>query len=296
MKKYGILLLVWAACTPYEEPPFIPVEMRETVEFLNQELVEFWLYQPEKFHDTLYLTLKRRNQPEDEFLRITDSLLVSKFIEEVGWTYGNEPFPGNIRDYFGWFHQGQETLKVLVSGQVKASDPRDSLPNPPFILEKIEQSPPCPLVISPIEITYPLQNIKWKWIGFVDESGQVYSHPTCENPIGTIEFTTQTFRIPGFFVPYYPEAMAIGFNLGIYPPFKNPPYYEVSPQKLTFHNTIYYGPNRHPMGGNTTKRTYAKYDSIMKLMEPGVSEYQIQGNRLVISRQDLKLRALFMAD
>ena len=296
MKNYLLLFFIWASCTP-EETPYLPVDQRETVETLDQELVEVWSRRYPENSDAGLLILKRINHPEKDSLTLADTLVMSQFVGEIGWWPEGLPFTGDIMQFFSNFHYGDKGLNVLVSGQIKAFDPRDSLPGLPFMLEKIVQTPPCPVVIPEKNLSYPLQNINWKWIGFIDDSGQVYSHPTCESPNGLLRFTENSQSSPGYINPQYPKAMKMEFSAGISSFYETPYLYETEGNTLSIYSTFWYGPNRHPVAFPiTTKRAAEKRDSVRQVIAPGELDFLIQGNRLIISRKDTNLRLLYGAN
>lgn len=295
MKKYWVLFFVLASCGP-EEIPYLPVEQRETVEILDQELIEIrsW-YFPENSSSKI-LSLKRVNQPGKDSLTLADTLVMSQFVREIGWIPWNSPYSGGMNNFF--YNNGWEfyPFYILGSGQIKESDPRDSLPGLPFLLEKIVQTPPCPVVIPERRTDYPLQNIPWKWIGFIDESGEVYSHPYCEGPSGSIQFTQKGQSVPGY-VTNQPNALLVEFSTGVSNFYDSPFFYEIKGNQVSLYTSYYYGPNRHQTSFPlTTKRVYEKQDSVKRVIAPGELDFQIQGNRLIISRNDTDLRLLYMAN
>lgn len=297
-------MAVLAGCSPFEEP-YLSFESRETVEILDQELVEVFTYKKNYNSDTFYVNMNRLNRPQVQLLTLVDTQVLGKFIMENGRSYDNNAYSGEIGRYLGNFQHGKRLLKILVSGKIKASNPRDSLPGEPFLLEKITQTPPCPLEISPRQLGYPLQNIIWKWVGFIDDSNQIYSHPTCENPLSSLQFSTDTASyLKAYFNPQIPDALYVNFTSGIIPFYKFYRYvYKMENQYVNFFHTIYYGPTRHPtLVGFTTKRAVDKYDSLRSLINPdslfnpAKVEFEINNNTLILSRKNPKIRALFIAD
>jgi len=195
-----------------------------------------------------------------------------------------------------------------VSGQIKQAHPKDTIPGLPFLIEKIETIPPCPVSFTKLGGTVALQNTLWKWKGFVNESNEIYSYPSCENPEVTFQLTQRIVDSPnqGYINPMKPNAMYLELFSGFY--FVNlygtKVIYEIEDNHLNLFSTFYYGPNRHPNAPIyfTTRQTAEKADSLRLLLREGnltvpeVVDYILEGNQLILSHRKTKLRALFIAD
>lgn len=303
MIKYLLLFIFLSSCIGEENNSNTPYEERATLITLNQEIAEldiFW--EKPNFTGTPYLILKKENNFKDNLIVLTDTILVGEFVRTIGWTNFNKPYLGNVYGFIGDFHYNQQKLKVLVSGDLKVSHSKDTIPGLPFVLEKIEPSPPCPLQFLANNEIVSLQNTLWKWKGFVDENNQIYSFPTCENPLVTLKFTLEKMNFSGlsWINPLHPNALYLEQNTGFIQNYILDPVrvYEMDGNQLNIFSTYWYGSNLHPITPSlpTTRRTMEKADSLYNMMSKGKVEYILDSKQLLLIRRDKQIRALFIAD
>lgn len=154
----------------------------------------------------------------------------------------------------------------------------------------------------------PLQGTTWNWKGFLNESNEIYSYPSCENSEATFQLTQRIVDSPsqGYINPMKPNAMYLELFPGFF--FVNylgtKTIYEIEDNHLNLYGTFYYGPNRHPnsLVKFTTRQTAEKADSLRLLLKEGnltvpeVVDYILEGNQLILSHRNTKIRALFIAD
>jgi hypothetical protein len=307
MKKYLALFLLMTACVPAEEVPFLDYDERVTIETLHQVEAVLGVYSDTT--DTFvskFITLKINNGGAEQVLVASDTIPVSEFISGNGWSNYNSPFRGEVYFFFENYIYNQNELKVLVSGQIKKPHPKDKIPGKPIFIEKIETISPCPVSYTKLEGKVPLQGTIWKWQGFLNGLNQIYSFPSCENPLVTFQLTDRLVTIhQGYINPMRPNAMYLELSSGFFfvNVFGTLPIYEIEGNHLNLYNTMWYGPNRHPNAPHyfTTRQTAEKADSLKllfltgNLQEPEAVDFVVAGNQLILSHRKTKLRALFFA-
>ncbi|WP_026968249.1 hypothetical protein [Algoriphagus terrigena] len=302
MKKYLTLLLLFASCVSeeFETPPF---ESRPTVRILED--VEMTLGQYHSERDSFYITLKEAGS--DTLLSPVDTTLVSRLVHENVLISGVLPFTGSITNFieFNPYYYDLSGMKVLVSGEVKQKVIQDSIPGLPLILSKIDIIPNCPVPFIWENKEVPLQNTIWQWIGFVDESNQIYSVPTCENPAPSITLTDLLINRPeSHYYSYQRDALQINFNQFYTGYFAVYTIKGSTLQIYTGFKKVQLSPGQQNAGKVSTyfsKYYQAKNDSLSLLFSkdfvaPLEMDFLLEGNQLILSNSKSKIRALFIAD
>lgn len=302
MKNYWFLFLILTSCISEEfgAPPF---ESRPTLRLLED--VEMTLGQYHSERDSFYITLKEAGS--DTLLFPVDTILISKLVHENVLISGVLPFTGSIVKFieFNPLDYDLSGMKVLVSGEVKQKVIQDSIPGLPLILSKIDIIPNCPIPFTLEKKEVPLQNTIWQWIGFVDESNQIYSVPSCENPAPSITLTDLLINRPeSHFYSYQPDALQINFNR-FYTGYI--PVYTIKGSSLqinTGFSKVQLSPGQQNAGKVPTyfsKYYKEKNDSLSLLFRkdfvaPLEMDFLLEGNQLILSNSESKIRALFIAD
>lgn len=144
----------------------------------------------------------------------------------------------------------------------------------------------------------------------MNESNQVYSFPSCENPNVSIILTEKlikdNFETNGYL---YPEAMEfqlegffiLSLNGYVYP------VYEIKDSKLEVHaagptGILYYRDFPPGLPFYSSRFTAEKADSLAKMIlpysfpNPSYVEFILDGNQLILYNPKFNIRALFTSD
>lgn len=311
MRSWCFLFLILISCNQEDfDGSQIPFEKRTTINNLNQEEMILGIYSDHYFPEYIpYIALKEIESGQ-HFIPV-DTALLSSFLQDYMVVDLRTPFGGSVRHFLSFYGRSLGGIKVLVSGDVKQTFPNDSIPGLPLILSKIEIIPTCSVPFTKNEEQVNLQNTTWYWRGFVNESNQVYSFPSCENPNVSIMLTENLIKDDSGYQGYlYPNAMKFQLNGFLYSFFRRSelPVYEIKESKLEIYPVSpvrIFSPAQQNAGYSpfySTRFTGEKADSLSRLImpthfsEPEVVEFILDGNQLILYNPRLKIRALFTSD
>lgn len=170
-----------------------------------------------------------------------------------------------------------------ISGDVKEFNAKDGLSGNPFVLTKAERILSCPVHYVSIPEEVPLINVLWRFIGFIDDSGTVYSHPSCEY-IDLIKFTTDsTSTLNGKVeIPYY-SWKSFDFVRR----------FSILSESKEIVLTIVPVTYAHPRAPSVPSQ---KMDSLAKVIGYDTIDYVLENNILKLKNSKKKLNAMFVAN
>lgn len=310
MKYWCFLFLILISCDREDlDGSQIPFKKRATISNLDKVEMILGVYSHPFLPDDIpYIFLKEIDSGQ-HFIP-ADTALLSTFLHDNLVSNMRYPFGGSVKDFLSFYSRSLPGIKVLVSGNVKQPFPGDIRPALPLVLSKIEIIPTCSVPFSKTEKQVTLQNTTWYWRGFVNESNQVYSFPSCENPNVSIMLTEKlikdNYETTGYLYPDAMEFYLKGFFFLVLHGYVTP-VYEIKDSKLELHTVrptgiTYYRdfPPGFPI--YSTRFTAEKADSLTRMIlpysfpEPSYIEFILDGNQLILYNPKLKIRALFTSD
>jgi len=274
MKRFEILvfLVLVFGCSDFEGDDYIPIEKRKIVGQIHDEIA--YLGVERISADKFGFVFELQNPGDFKFLSVLDSDLICGKVSEINCISYHQEF----------FFKNYERFWYRISGVVKEFSVEDGLSGHPFEVSKAERILSCPIKYKTISGEVPLENVLWKFIGFIDESGMIYSHPTCELNLNFIKFKTyETSNSKGYLeVPYYgwtSFSFMRGFTI----------LSETKKIALTL-IPVPYDPPRSP------NRSSPKMDSLAKVIDYDTIDYVLENNTLKLLNPRSKLNAMFVAN
>jgi hypothetical protein len=174
---------------PSDKMPLdIAIEDRETFAEINDLRAYLDVEQLGENLDSGYVfMLELMDSPSPQFLHVGNDQLVCAFLNEQ-MMFGST----RVTNCAGWgyfyrylrkgFKGGNYRMHVTISGEIKEKFAGDIFTGEPFLLESITKIPSCPISFEPKDINPSLENNFWRLQGFINENGEIYSYPTCEDP------------------------------------------------------------------------------------------------------------------
>lgn len=307
------------SCSLFEKGDFIdkipkPFNERETISvvserlaYLDAEMIELGDNQVE------YLFLLRLLDAEDNLiLSPNNKELLCEFVGKyVGYGYGTpDPEVCGLSYYFSFRNSGQRSLKsslhVVVSGEIKASDPSDQLTGLPFDLKELKKLEYCPVAWEKMDSELVFEDTKWRFVGFLNEWGEIFSTPSCEDQNVTLSFRKDIQEGDPFFVSLGdPDAKYFELTGEVWVS-KSPGdgvklYSRLdSNQLVVFSGVIPLTSNPGPSNRdrdnfiNNSLNSLHKYDSIHAILQvKDTVDFSIDGNTLRIWNKNTGIQALF---
>lgn len=300
---YRVVLLVITACVPEENGDIPDYQSRQSISKVESLEAVLDLGKSESKPSTfLYFTLKSVDPGGQEITLFPfNSTLVEEFILENSRANDGKIHGDSALKILSLYSSNQKEWKVKISGQLKKNYPNDTISEIPFLLEKIEPLESCSLVNQVKDEKIPFQETLWKWKGFLNEKGQIYSLPSCENPEATLKLSTKRMPEggPGYYNPQYPEAFYLELFPGYF--FKSTPFllYELGTSSLNIYSSVWIGPNPQDVVPKmyTSRQTAEKADSLFSLFSPNSKiNLGLTGNQLIFENKEKKIKALFSHD
>lgn len=210
---------------------------------------------------------------EFKFLSVLDSDLICG-------TYSKEDCLLSHQYYLNNYNP---RLWYRISGDVKEFNVKDGLSGNPFVLTKAERILSCPVPYILISSEVSLVNVLWRFLGFIDDNGEIYSHPSCEFT-DLIKFTADSPFIPKgkVEIPFYSwQSFYFIRKFSVLSESKKIAL-EIVPAT--------YGHPRHP--GIPSQ----KMDSLAKVIGYDTIDYVLENNILKLKNSKKKLNAMFVAN
>lgn len=300
---YQVIFLMIIGCAPEENAKIPDYSSRQTISKIESLEAVLELGKSESTSSSFdYFVFKSRTEVGQEVkLFPFDSTLLKAFIIENSRANDGQPQGHSALKILSLYSSNQKEWKVKISGQLKKNYPNDTISEKPFLLEKIEPLESCPLVNQVKDEKIPIQEILWKWKGFLNEKGEIYSFPSCENPEATLKLTTKRMPEggPGYYNPQHPEAFYLELFPGYF--FKSKPFllYELGTSLVDIYSSTWLGPNQQDVVPKmyTSKQTAEKADSLFTLLSPNSKiNFDLAGNQLILENKEKKIKALFTHD
>jgi hypothetical protein len=138
--------------------------------------------------DSGYVFMLELMESQDpQFLHVSNDQLVCIFLNEQ-MMYGSTAVTNCAglgyfyRYLYNGFKGGNYRMHVTISGKIKEKFSSDIFTGEPFLLENIIKISSCPISFETKAINPSLDNNFWRLQGFINENGELYSYPTCEDP------------------------------------------------------------------------------------------------------------------
>jgi hypothetical protein len=261
-----IFLVLIFGCNGIDGEYYIPFEKRKIVGQINDEIAFLGLENPQGPGDGFVFELQKAG--EFKYLSVLDKGLICD----------SDP----LENCFGLEYDMFRTkinMWYRISGDIKEMD--DKLVGNPFVLTKAEKILSCPTSYDLIPGDIPLENTWWTFIGFIDESGKIYSHPSCEFP-NTLKFKTDpTVNSHGSLEIQTLNHKSWGFRK-MYSILTDSNKINISTIPVTY---------AHPM---TYQMHSVKTDSLVKIFNGYTLDYVLENNTLKLFNPKSKLNAMFV--
>jgi hypothetical protein len=258
----------------------------------------------EAFRDSLWENLVFKASDLQMDLFPTDTVLIFQEIVKNGVVDLEYSPKGSVLWFVGGYPVWGMTLKAWVSGEVKEKHPKDLNPGFPVILKSFKIISECPIPYLSSEGVYPLQNTSWSFMGFVDDTGEIYSYPSCELAQTQVTFSNSLVSESQIYFSNEPGALFIQFKNFLGNRFiREFPVYKLESNQIKLFAA---GPTRYLSPGQimagyaplfSSIYTMNKNDSLKKIFNPGDNlEYSLRGNKLILSNSSSKIKALFVSE
>lgn len=212
----------------------------------------------------------------------------------------------SLKDCYNWhtFYPRRPGMKLLyhISGEVLSPNPNEKRVGNPFIISKAERILSCPVTYQEVSGQVPITGTAWKMIGFMDEGGEIYSHPACESNNMLLRFSDVLLDDYPF---YLPGGKKVEVRTGDY-------LFSLSGRAISYSvnensNKIilkylysaYFIPgfrNYVQHDGPRTLQTKQKSDSLLLLLSTDTLDYVLKNNILKLRNSKKKLNAMFVAN
>ena len=295
-----VLIVFFYSCSQ-EDTPIPQFEDRETILRLDQETLGLQLWTE---GDSTFMVL--RSLGSDQLYSPTDTLLISNEIMPYAILELRTSYQGSIWKFLA-NGGNRKSLHVQVSGEVKKQYLQDSLPGPPLLISSIEIIPECPQTyVYQQSPALNLTSTGWNFKGFVDESLQIYSHPSCEQQLISLIFSGGSIESIGYMSYFERDLYALnfqGFPVWYYHGLNDSRGYKIKDGKIEIHGITKIRPLSYAQSnaGSTpfysTVFTKNKADSLNLLFQTDTRlDFQLNGNTLILENPETKLRALFASN
>ncbi|MGY6741943.1 MAG: hypothetical protein ACXIUQ_04335 [Cecembia sp.] len=263
-----------------------------------------------------YLFLLRLFDAEENLvLSPINKELICEFIGKyVGYGYGTpNPEVCWLSYYFAFRNLGQRSLQsslhVVVSGEIKASDPFDRLTGLPFDLKELKKLEYCPISWEKTELAQEFEDTEWKFVGFLNDVDEIYSTPSCEDQNVTLSFRKEKQQDDPFFVSLGdPEAKYFELRGAVWV-YQGPGdgvklYVKLNSNQLVISPGIIPltsnpGPSNRDRDNFTSNslNSLHKYDSLHAIFQVrDTVDFSIEGNTMRIWNNNTGIQALFFKE
>ncbi|SMD43488.1 hypothetical protein SAMN00777080_2080 [Aquiflexum balticum DSM 16537] len=298
-----------------EQEPIIdlgprPYSERETLKALEKHpaFIDVAVVPKEGSDPEYFFVLELESHEEPKILSPVESKMVCEFY----FTSGSVENCPSLYHYL-YLQLGNrnplERVYVAVSGEIKASHQSDELPGAPFILNKLEKITHCQATWAERNSEEVLTDIPWRFVGFIDNSDQIYSHPACEDQNFQLFFRSEIDPVdPPFLIGDDPAIKYFFIKSSVWVRQKPGSWIKVYTQtqenKIAISTALFPlltnpGPAILPSNNYNilTREVINKYDSLQLLLRQGDEiEYNIKNNLMKLYNPKNDLGALFVKD
>lgn len=248
---------------------YTPIEKRKIVGHINDQIAFLGL--ESRQNNQFGFVFELQNAGEFKYLSVLDKGLIC----------GSDPLKNCFNLEYDMFRTGIK-MWYRISGDIKEFSAGDKFVGNPFVLTKAEKILSCPTPYDLIPGDIPLENIWWSFIGFIDENGKIYSHPSCEFP-NTLKFKTDpTVNADGSLEIQTLNHKSWGFRK-IFTILLESNKIDISIVPITYAHPMTYGMHSE------------KTDSLVKVFNGNTLDYVLENNTLKLFNPKAKLNAMFVA-
>ncbi|PSL05701.1 hypothetical protein [Cecembia rubra] len=294
-----------------------PFDERETLIVLSERLAYLDAERKELVDGQVkYLFLLRLFDAEDNMiLSPNNEELICEFIGKyVGYGYGTRgPEVCGLSYYSSFRNFGQRSLRsslhVVVSGDIKTTDPLDELTGLPFDLKDLKKLENCHIAWEKKASGPGFEDTIWRFVGFLNERDEIYSTPSCEDQYVTLSFRKDRQDGDPLFISLGdPDARYFELSGAVWVS-KRPGdgvklYSRLNSNQLVIFSgiiplTSHPGPSNRDRDNFITNslNSLHKYDSLNAILHvKDTVDFSIEGNTLRIWNQKTGIQALFFSE
>lgn len=198
-------------------------------------------------------------------------------------------------------------LHVEVSGHFVAKS--RNMPNDyhSVVLTEIKKPTACPVAWSLEDVEYPFAGTYWRFMGFVDSAGELYSYPVCEESFFGLEFShTLVMQSTAFYLLNYLDSKLFNILSFVWYEPQSGAYAYVPLNETQFLSLRAPWSNMYPSGPATRsrdnlhqvpRRMKEKHDSLRVFLNHNDTiNFQLNKNTLKLSNPKKELEAFFVAE
>jgi len=265
-------------------------DKQKTIGFVDDEVA--FLDMERINADSLGFIFELQSPSNFRFLSVIESDLICDSVDLNNCYIWHKYYPKR-QDMKLWYR---------ISGEVLSPNPQEIRKGKPFILTKAERILSCPVTYHIVPMKTPLISTGWKMVGFIDEDGEIYSHPACETNNITLQFSGQSLND---YPQNLPEGKRVEVHTGNY-------LFNLTGRALSYSviessnkirlkylSSPFFIPgfrNYVMHDGPRTNETRNKSDSLFKILGSDTIDYVLENNILTLRNSKKKLNAMFVAN